>query len=382
MFFLFSVKGFSQAYIKGFKKIENGLYVMYYDTTKDKRIVTKSLVVEFKNYLALLEMPISNGGSGERVLTDHSKGGMDVLQALNEKFPHKPLRYVLSTHWHPHSISSVLPFISNDITFITTDSNFSMLKQFVDAATYEKFQQNIIMVNDKGLTIGDKNNSIEIYKLNKKDYPNIPTQEFLFFYLPKYDCLHNSCMFQRFAGYKVMNKEMISSRVEDLNRFIALHELEPKYLITTDTYWDELGGYVLGDTLRKMMQTGIGMSELVSLVLEIDVNTMGTKTDSILQMLLDNKVPYTILNLAVYEALKKNELQKALAIARLQVLINPSNANSWDTYGEVYYFMGMKKLAKKYEIECRRIDKGFSRGGEEVWERDLEIYQKEWDNAK
>lgn len=382
LFFLFAIKGYTQATIKEFKKIENGLYVMYYDTTEAKHIVTKSLVVEFKNYLALLEMPISNGGAGETKLTDHTEGGEDVLQALKTQFPGKSLKYVLSTHWHPHSISSVLPFIKRNITFITTDSNLNTLRQFIDSATYDKYKKNIVVVDDKGLTIGDKSNAIEIYKLNKDDYPHMPTEEFLFFYLPKYKCLHNSCMFQRFAGYKVMDKEMISTRAEDLNKFITSHKLEPKYLVTTDTYWDEPGGYVLGDTLRKMMQTGVGMTELANMLLDIDTNIIAAKTDSIMQMLVDNKIPYSILNMAVYEALKRKELKKALGIARLQVLINPSSANSWDTYGEVYYFMGMQKLAKKYETESRKIDKEFNRGGEETWKRDLVLYRKKWGNAQ
>src|SRR5690606_21852932 len=120
----------------------------------------------------------------------------------------------------------------------------------------------------------------------------------------------------------------------------------PAYLITTDTYWDEAGGYVPGDTLRRMMQTGIGMSALAKQLLRFDEDVLSTKTDSLLQYLMDNHIPYSIVNMAVYEALRRNELGKALGIARLQVLLNPSSANSWDTYGEVYYFMGELKMAK------------------------------------
>lgn len=375
---LFVLNSMAQTKIKGIKKIDNGLYVMYYDTTHQKRIVTKSLIVEFKKYIALLEMPISNDGSGTTVLTDHSEGGAIVLNTLNKYFPNKPLKYILSTHWHPHSISSILPFVSRGITLITTANNFKMLTQFVDSAAYKKYKKNIVFVDDNGMTIGDKNNKIEIYKLNKKDYPNIPTEDFLFFYMPRYNCLHNSCMFQRFASSKVMGKELVSVRVEDLNKFLSTHQLAPKYLITTDTYWDEPGGYVLGDTLRKMMKTGIGMGALANEILNFDVHTITNNSDSVLKYLMDNRVPYSILNIAVYDALKTNKLDKALAIARLQVLINPSSANSWDTYGEVYYFMGEMKMAKKYEAASKQIDKSFDIGGEKIWEKDFETFRTLW----
>lgn len=379
---LLSAGASAQTRITGLKKIGDGLYVMYYDSTKQKRIITKSLVAEFRHYVALMEMPITNGGSGETQLTDHIEGGEAVLRALRSYFPGKPLKYVLSTHWHPHSISSALPFLAQGVTLVTSERNFKMLHQFIDSAAFRKYGKQIVFVDDKGLSIGDKGNTIEIFKLSRKEYPHLPTEEFLFFYLPKYRCLHNSCMFQRFAGYRVLGKEMISTRVEDLDKFITARQLSPAYLITTDTYWDEAGGYVPGDTLRRMMQTGIGMSALAKQLLRFDEDVLSTKTDSLLQYLMDNRIPYSIVNMAVYEALRRNELGKALGIARLQVLLNPSSANSWDTYGEVYYFMGELKMAKKYEAESRRIDKSFEQGGEAAWKQDLESYRAGWAEKK
>jgi hypothetical protein len=379
---LTSVGGWAQTKITGLQKIRDGLYVMYYDSTKQKRIITKSLVAEFRNYVVLMEMPITNGGSGEAQLRDHTEGGEAVLQALKRFFPKKPLKYVLSTHWHPHSLSSALPFLAQGVTLVTTEGNFKMLHQFIDSAALRRYRKQIVFVDDKGLSIGDKGNTIKIFKLNRKEYPHLPTEEFLFFYLPKYNCLHNSCMFQRFAGYRVLGKEMVSTRVEDLDKFIAAQHLSPAYLITTDTYWDGAGGYVPGDTLRKMMQTGLGMSALASQLLRFDEEILSTKTDSVLKYLMDNRIPYSIVNMAVYEALRKNERSKALAIARLQVLFNPSSANSWDTYGEVYYFMGELKMAKKYEAESKRIDKSFEQGGEATWKQDLETYRAGWAEKK
>ncbi|MBS1690261.1 MAG: hypothetical protein JSS96_16140, partial [Bacteroidetes bacterium] len=113
-------------------------------------------------------------------------------------------------------------------------------------------------------------------------------------------------------------------------------------------------------------------------LLQIDEQTLTVKSDSIINYILSNGIPGSILNGAVYAAMKKNELKHALALARLQALMTPANPNSWDTYGEVYYFLGETKLAKRYETQSKRIDKDFKQGGEETWKRDLEDFKKQW----
>lgn len=378
LFILLCVPFLTQAHIISVKEVDKGLYVMYYDTTGQKRIVTKSTIVEFKTYIALIEMPISNDGAGTKHLQDYTEGGEEVLKVLKEHFPKKPLKYVLSTHWHPHSISSVLPFISRGITVFTTQKNFKRLNQFVDSVTYAKYKSFISFINTDGVVLKDHDNEIVAYRLDKKDYLHIPTDDFVFYYLPRYNILHNSCMFQRFAGYKVMDKELVSSRVDDLFQLIAEKQLDPDYLITTDTYWDGVNGTVSGDTLRTMRNKGITMGTLEKQLLSVDEATFITKADSVMKYLMDHKIPYSIVNTAIYTLLKKHELSKALAVARLQALLNPSDPNVWDTYGEVYYFLGDKKMAEKYHTQCLKVDKEFTSGGPEVWQEDLESYQQMW----
>jgi hypothetical protein len=40
--------------LKSFTKVRDGLYLMYFDTTAEKRYVTKSTIVEFSNFIALI----------------------------------------------------------------------------------------------------------------------------------------------------------------------------------------------------------------------------------------------------------------------------------------------------------------------------------------
>jgi len=365
--------------ITSIKKVADGLYLMYYDTTREKHIVTKSTIVEFKDHIVLIEMPISNDGAGTVHLSDHSEDGEVVLQKLKEQFPGKPLKYVLSTHWHPHSISSVIPFISKGIIVYTTKNNYKRISEYIDSNTYRKYGKNIRYIDHDGTILKDKTNEITAYLLNKKDYPNIPTEDFVFYYLPRYKCMHSSCMYQRLDGYMVGGKEMISSRVEDLHKLTGEKNIVPASYITTDTYWDEPSGLVLQDTMNKMYATGITMGELSNNFLLLDEQTITLKSDSILKMMMTNGIPSSILNNAVYICLQKKALTKALALARLQALANPSNPNSWDTFGEVYYLMGDLQMAKKYDVHTHRINKDFG-GGMDTWESDKKDFMSTWAN--
>ena len=374
-FLFFGFSGKAETKIISIKKAGDGLYLMYYDTSSIKRTVSKSAIVEFKNYIVLLEMPIAYDNSN---LTDHTEGGEKVLQALKDYFPNKPLKYVISSHWHPHSISSVLPFISKGITVITTKNNFKKLREFLDSATYEKYHDRFQFVEEDSMVIKDKTNSIIIYKCNQADYSYIPTDDFLFCYMPKYKCLQTSCMYQRMSRSKVRGKEMISGRTENLYKFTQVKHLSPENYLCTEIYDDGSNGMISNDTLQAVMRNGIGMIFLENELLNISAETLTTKNDSILKELVNNPVPLSIINRVVYTSLKNKDLPKALAFAKLQALLNPSDPNSWDTYGEVYYFLGETKMAKRYELQSTRIDKDFADGGEKVWKADLEDYRKKW----
>ena len=80
--------------------VDDGLHYLYYDSS-----TAKSTVVEFDKFIALLEVPVKNEGGGATNLKDHVYGGNKVIELLKKQFPDKPLRYLLHTHWHPHSIS-------------------------------------------------------------------------------------------------------------------------------------------------------------------------------------------------------------------------------------------------------------------------------------
>ena len=364
------------AKITDIKKVADGFYLMYYDTTAEKKYVTKSAIVEFKNYVVLLEMPISYNNT--RHLKDFTEGGKTVLDVIKKKFPNKPLKYVISSHYHPHSISSIVPFISSGVKVVTTHKNFERLREMIDSTTYQKYHDNIIFVEGDSMVIKDKYNTVIAYKCDKDNYPNISAPEFLYAYAPKYGYLQTSCMYQRLSRGTANRKEMVSPRVEDLDKFLKTKHITPQYLLCTETFFDGPNGMTAYDTMREILRIGVTFSSMQESIYNIPDNVLILKSDSVIKYMLKNNFPLYVVNKAVYAALAKHELSKALAIARLQVLFNPSDANVWDTYGEVYYIMGDKGMAKMYEWQSKQIDKTFNQGGEKGWETELADFQKKW----
>ena len=373
--FLLHSSVYAGTFIRNIKKAGDGFYLMYYDTSAVKRTISKSAIVAFKNYIVLLEMPIVYDNSD---LTDHTAGGEDVMQALKTYFPDKPLKYIISSHWHPHSISSVMPFITQGVTLITTRNNFKKISEFVDSATYQKYRNYIQFVEGDSMIIKDKSNCIILYKCNQSEYTYVPTEDFLYSYIPKYKCMQTSCMYQRFSRTKVRGKELVSGRSENLYDFVQSKKLSPQYYLCTEVYDDDENGMIAADTLGAMIRNGIGMMSLENELLNISEETLVKKNDSLLSEFAAHPIPLSIINSAVYTALKKQAFNKARALAKLQALLNPSDPNSWDTYGETYYFSGDLKMAKRFELASKRIDKNYSNGGEQIWKEDLEDYKKKW----
>ena len=61
---------FAQKDLNIIEKVADGLYFMYYDQSE-----SKSTIVEFKDHLALIEVPICDEGGGAVNLRDHREGG-------------------------------------------------------------------------------------------------------------------------------------------------------------------------------------------------------------------------------------------------------------------------------------------------------------------
>lgn len=353
--------------------VEDGLFYMFYDSSG-----AKSTIVEFEKFIALIEVPVKDEGGGARVLHEHAIAGQSIIQQLKLLFPKKPLKYVLHSHWHPHSISSVKPFLENGSTLVTTEENFKRLREFVDEATESRYKKQIQFVKGDSTVIGDKKNKIVAYRFLQKDFPNTPTADYLFFYLPKYSALHCGCMYSRWEGPPLYGKPGITGREEDLNKFLNVFAVKPEYFIRLSRDEKEPRNMISSDVLANTITNGVSLSTIARKYLALSDTKLREKRDSLINDIAVNYVPVNLMNSCAYAELRKKNLERALVFAEFQALLNPGDANAWDTLGEVYYFMGKRELAKKYEQYVQKIDPTFG-ASEAVWAKDLKEYQTQWE---
>ncbi|MBE2227377.1 MAG: hypothetical protein IAE93_08550 [Ignavibacteria bacterium] len=354
------------------KESGNGIYFMYYDSSN-----SKSTVVEFEDFLALIEAPVKDQGGNARELKDHEHGGEKILKSLAAYFNNKPLKYFLYSHWHPHSVSTVNPFLRSGVKIVSTQKNYDVIKKFIDTVSIISHLDNFIFVTDS-LLISDRKNSITAHRFTKQDFPNVPTDDYLFFYMPKQNVLHCACMYNKWEGEPVDGKEMLTGREEDLHRFLMTRGISPDYLIRLSKEKKEPNDMQPMHGLHDVIHNGIKGSDIMKNFMETDQKYLDEEQDKMLQDIIKKNIPSSLVNSTVYSLLRKKELQKALSFARLQTLLNPADPNSWDTFGEVYYFLGETQLAEYYEKQSKLIDPEYTNGGMEVWKKDLEDHQKIW----
>jgi tetratricopeptide (TPR) repeat protein len=129
--------------------------------------------------------------------------------------------------------------------------------------------------------------------------------------------------------------------------------------------------------LQDVIMNGIELRDIALPYFQLSAKTLQLKQDSLLQEILMGQVPRYIFNQAAYQSLQKKQLDQALGFAKLQAMLLPTDPNSWDTLGEVYYFLGQKEIAVSYETIRKKIDPK-SEGGLIAWESDLKEYQGIW----
>lgn len=353
-------------------KVDDGLYYMYYDSSG-----AKSTIIEFDKYIALIEVPVKDQGGSARVLKEHELAGQHIIQQLKAYFPKKPIKYVLHSHWHPHSISSVKPFLENGSTLITTEENFKRLREFVDQPTVAKYQKQIQFVRGDSLVVSDKRNKIVAYRFLQKDFPNTPTTDYLFFFFPKYKALHCGCMYSRWEGAPVCGKPVISGREEDLNKFLNVFSVQPENFIRLARDEKEPRNMIDSRILFETVKNGVSLRSIMERYLVLIDHDLESKRDSLIDDVMTNNIPVGLMNNCVFAEVKKQNLKRALLFAEYQVFLNPSDANAWDTLGELYFFLGKTSVAKKFEQHSKKISPDFP-GGEDVWKEELKEYQKSW----
>lgn len=354
------------------RRADDGLHFLYYDSS-----TSKSTVVEFQNFLVLLEVAGSNEG-GARHLRDHPAIGRRVLATLAHHFPGKPLRYVAHSHWHPHSLSSVAPFLAAGCTIVSTEANFAIIRGFADSVLLRRATRQIRLVTGDSLVIADRRQRLVAYRFSQKNYPATPTPDYLFFRLPRYGLLHVGYMFTRVERPLVGGRALLTGRAEDVSRFVAARRLHPRGLIRLPVEPREPTDIVPIGALTNVIKNGVRGADLVARYRRLPLATLTGRQDRLVAAALADSLPASVLNTAVYQALAARELPQAQALAHLQAHRAPADPNAWDTLGETCYFRNQRALAHHYARLARRLDPHGTAGDEKAWEQDLKDHEQLW----
>jgi hypothetical protein len=188
-------------------------------------------------------------------------------------------------------------------------------------------------------------------------------------------------MYSKWEGNPVDGKEMLTGREEDLHRFLKTKGIKPEYLIRLNVEKNEPNDMQPIAGLENVVSNGIKGSDIIKRFMDMDQAKLDDNSNEVIQEIIQKNIPSSLINSTVYSLLRKKELAKALSFAQIQALVNPADPNSWDTYGEVYYFLGNKEMAAYYEKQSKKVKPDYSTGGMEVWQKDLENHQKIWNES-
>lgn len=334
---------------------------------------SQSTVIEYDKFLVVIELPFLDYGADK---TTGFKEDLDkaksMLLYLKQKY-NKPVKYVLSSHWHLHSLSGITPFLDQGAMLVTAQSNwdYSVQNGLLGDQPAEKYREKVIgLTKDTTLLTQTKMPISVVYMDSTYQYK--PTRDFLFFYLPKIKTLHASCMcalqeidFSKRKNYKY------SDRLTDLKKAIIEKKLEVNDIIklgrfehTKEKYYPPV---FTKEYLNAFMRNGQAMAEAVKSFTKLEEKYILQKQDSLMASAIQQKISPNLLNNVVYACLKDKAFGKAIIYAKLLNLYSPGDPYYLDTLGEAYFASGDITTAAFYAEAILKIDPKFSTGLE-TWE--------------
>jgi len=183
-----------------------------------KDIGSRTLVVEFADYLAVIEAAVGSA-NGER-----------IVDVVKRRWPSKPIRYFLFSHHHPHYVGGVRAFIAEGATIVTTPGNEAVVR----AAAARPFtiqpdrlarspRKPDIRVFTKRFELADSTNRLVAIDIgDRSDH----TAEFAIFWLPK-----QKVLFETEQGWVTVDGKLRASR----RAKTLLHTLEEEK-VTADWF--------------------------------------------------------------------------------------------------------------------------------------------------
>ncbi len=339
---------------------------------------SQSTVIEYPDYLVVIELPmIDKGGDRKSNLAQDIPRAENFLDYLKREYKNKPVKYVLSSHWHLHSLSGITPFFKQGATLVAAKTNweYSVKNGLLDDTDTTGLEKQVIQVSKDTTILAYTNFPISVLFIDET-YTHKPTRDFLFFYMPKNKCIHASCMCAIAEVDFTQRPEFVySDRVIDLERAIKVRNLDVEHLFKVTGEFDKDRRSYKMPVIRKnyfeeFKQRGKPMQEVVKGYTNIELGFLQVNKDSILYSLITKKISPQIINSTVYACIKNKEYLKAVQWAQILNMYKIGDENFIDTLGEAYYNAGEITIAQHISNRLAELNPKF-------------INQiKEWEKAK
>ena len=161
-------------------------------------IDSRSLVVEFSDYLAVIEVAVSSA-NGER-----------LVDAIDHRWA-KPIRYVLVSHHHPHYVGGLRAMIAEGATVVTTPGNARLVRQISDypfRLRPDRLARSpkavALFTFDRRFDLTDATNKLVAINIGDRSQH---TAEFVVFWLPK-----QRLLFETELGWVTVNGTVRATR--------------------------------------------------------------------------------------------------------------------------------------------------------------------------
>lgn len=315
----------AQSNVSECRQVDKGIHVIWLDSYANKAVVG-----EFKDFIVLMEFPQSDTVSN------------DMIDFLSKQFPEKPIRYVLHTHHHGHSVSAFDPFISRTkARLVTTPFNYNAIKSMTRDST--ALAQRLVRY-DSTYRITDRFNTLEVHALYQDKYA-VPTPEYNIAYFPAQRVLVSGCIFNKPTTYF----EVINQRKTALREVIRDKGLDPRLFIATNTSRaNDFEDMPSRELFEESFEKGINPERFCSDWRQSSVEKLFASRDSIMQEI--RKIPrsYDYVVLSNYLIGVHHDFLRAIALLRPLIAVYPEEAILYERTGYCYENMGMNLEAVAY----------------------------------
>ena len=328
---------------------------------------SQSTIIEYPDFLVVIELPMINEGGGRSTnLVEDIPKSERFLNYLKEEYNNKPIKYVMTSHWHLHSLSGITPFFNEGAILISAKTNWEYsikngLFGDTDPKTLEK--QVVQITNDTTIF---KNTSFPISVLFLDEtYTNKPTKDYLFFYMPENKSIHASCMCAMNEIDFTQRPDFIySDRITDLEKAISSRNLDVETLFKLSAEFDSDEKVYKLMTFNKsyfeeFKNRGTPMAEIVKGFTSYELSVLQSSKDSILLYLILKKISAQVINSTVYACITEKEFLKAVQWAQILNLYQIGNNDFLDTMGEAYYNAGDIAMAQHISNQLAALDSNF-----------------------